>query len=160
MSTMLYYVVSSTRIDSVSQTYKPPTQRTLTSSLICTRYITITSTILTSCLGTTRIRRLWLENCRISAGCNLSISRHPLHLPLNLDFSGLESIRFRRLPIRPGMSLSHTIPAHQFVNSRGGKLLDLQDGAGGQMFTTTSDLRSELRFSRGVYDLACGITAG
>lgn len=94
----------------------------------------------------TPIRRLWLENCRISAGCDLRLINHPLDLPLELDFSGLESIRFRRLPMRPGRPTDRHTPQKLYVHSRGistSWLLGLQDGAGGHYSTATNMVLSE-----------------
>lgn len=71
------------------------------------------------------IRRLWLENCRINVGCSLKQINHPLQLPYELDFTGLESIRFRRLPLRPAMPLDKEIPRFQFVHARGGMSVDM-----------------------------------
>lgn len=95
------------------------------------------------------IRRLWLENCRISAGCNLKILDHPLDLPLELDFKGLKSIRFRRMPLRPGRDVGLPTPSELFVHSRGrGALgngeLHLQDGAGGHYLTPGTSAHYEL----------------
>jgi hypothetical protein len=45
------------------------------------------------------VRRLWLESCRISAGLQLQVEDFPYGLPLKLDFNGVESVRFRRLPL-------------------------------------------------------------
>lgn len=89
------------------------------------------------------VRRLWLENCRISAGCNTSIPHHPLELPFELDFNGLESMRFRRLPLRPHTNLNAVPPRFHFVNARGTASSKMQDGAGGKMFTTTNEARHE-----------------
>ncbi|KAF2769042.1 hypothetical protein EJ03DRAFT_343643 [Teratosphaeria nubilosa] len=80
------------------------------------------------------IRRLWLENCRISAACDLSIEQHPYRLPLLLDFDGLERLRVRRLPLRPKSDL----PSHHWVHSRGGPFWDMQDGSGGQYAATVN----------------------
>jgi hypothetical protein len=46
----------------------------------------------------TPVRRLWLENCQIHPGCLLDFPQS--QLPAYLDFSGLESLRLRRLPMR------------------------------------------------------------
>ena len=97
----------------------------------------------------TPVRRLWLENCRISAGCHLHLSEHPLNLPLRLDFSGLESVRFRRLPIRPGRPTTKHIPRNQFVHARGMSTLlneGLQDGAGGVYMASMNDLKAEINW--------------
>ena len=94
----------------------------------------------------TPVRRLWLENCRISAGCDLTLINHPFDLPLELDFSGLESIRFRRLPMRPGRRTDRHTPQMLYVHSRGistSWLSRLQDGAGGHYSTTTDTVLSE-----------------
>lgn len=89
------------------------------------------------------VRKLWLENCRISAGLNTAITSHPYWLPLALDFSGLESVRFRRLPIRPGTPMDWR--GAGFVYSRGGRGRELQDGTGKQFITTVNDFNEEAR---------------
>ncbi|KAK3697145.1 hypothetical protein LTR37_017641 [Vermiconidia calcicola] len=87
---------------------------------------------------TTPVRRLWLENCRFSAGCDPRIESHPLGLPLELDFAGLKSIRFRRMPIQTGHPLYRRWGG-EFNHSRGSKkACSLQDGAGGS-YTTLVD---------------------
>ena len=95
----------------------------------------------------TPVRRLWLENCRISAGCCLELIEHPLDLPLELDFTGLESVRFRRLPLRTGKATSKPTPGNRFVHARGMSTVptvDMQDGAGGLYLTTLNELRVEM----------------
>lgn len=100
----------------------------------------------------TSIRRLWLENCRISAGCTLRILDHPLQLPLELDFSGLEAMRFRRLPLRamdPTTSLSAQLddmgPFRSCeAHSRRGYHTQLQDGVGGHYETVVVSVPHEL----------------
>lgn len=96
---------------------------------------------------TTPIRRLWLENCRISAGCCLSIDQHLYGLPLVLDFTGLESIRLRRLPIHPDYIQDHMdeTDVDQYVYSRSGLGFTLQDGAGGR-YTTSCNSRCDETF--------------
>ncbi|KAK1809591.1 hypothetical protein LTR12_016041 [Friedmanniomyces endolithicus] len=87
------------------------------------------------------VRRLWLENCRVDKGCALSLNSHPPGLPLELDFSGLESVRFRRLPLSFG-----TYNHDDFVYSRGslnGVSRKLEDGAGSTYRTTVNLLVSE-----------------
>ncbi|KAK5136190.1 hypothetical protein LTR08_004027 [Meristemomyces frigidus] len=84
----------------------------------------------------TPVRRLWLENCRISAGCCLEITDHPYGLPLELDFAGLESVRFRRLPLRP-CSLPRDDAA--VVYARSYRTRDMQDGRGGLYSTTINE---------------------
>ena len=94
--------------------------------------------------GTTRITRLWLENCRISVGCDLRLPEHALGLPLELDFAGLESIRLRRLPIRIGQPVTLPVPAFEFVHARSKAFDSLQNGEGGQSLTTINWLKDEL----------------
>jgi hypothetical protein len=95
------------------------------------------------------VRRLWLENCRISAGCDLRLLSHPLELPLELDFSGLESIRFRRIPLHPGREVHLPTPVELFVHSRSrsandtGQML-LQNGAGGHYLTAGNSAHYEM----------------
>ena len=96
---------------------------------------------------TTPIRRLWLEDCRISAGCDLKIVSHPLDLPLELDFNGLESIRFRRMPLRPGRPTMISTPSDLFVYARGRHdkaRMELQDGAGGHYITAGYSAHMEM----------------
>ena len=91
------------------------------------------------------VRRLWLENCRISAGCNLSINEHPHGLPVQLDFDGLQSVRLRRLPLRPDESKAADFSSYERVTSRGGDVVDnQQDGVGGVYSTTFNPVRAEL----------------
>ena len=45
------------------------------------------------------IKRLWLENVRIVEGTEMLLDRHKYSLPLRLDFSGVEKLRLRRLPL-------------------------------------------------------------
>jgi len=93
------------------------------------------------------VRRLWLENCRISAGCTLKPDYFPISELWNeLDFSGLESIRFRRLPLRPALPMTQALPEYQFTYARGGVHVDMQDGAGGLYSTTSRSARHELMF--------------
>ncbi|KAK4495332.1 hypothetical protein PRZ48_013663 [Zasmidium cellare] len=93
--------------------------------------------------GYNPIRKLWLENCRISAGLNPSIESHPYGLPLQLDFTGLESVRFRRLPMRPVMALDWFRAT--IVYSRGGRFRKLLDGTGGRYDTTLNGFEVESR---------------
>lgn len=94
------------------------------------------------------IRRLWLENCRISAGCNVRQLSSLEQLPPELNFAGLESVRFRRMPIRPGIPLEKRIPHPQYVHARGGHLADMQNGSGGSYTTTTNFVARELEMNR------------
>ncbi|KAK3070351.1 hypothetical protein LTR53_010615 [Teratosphaeriaceae sp. CCFEE 6253] len=93
------------------------------------------------------VRRLWLENCRFTAGCNISLDEHPHGLPLELDFDGLESVRFRRLPMRPGRPWrTGDYPGYGLVYSRGTLLPRsevLHDGVGGRYSTTMNLLGAE-----------------
>ena len=106
------------------------------------------------------VRRLWLENCRISAGCDLRLLNHPLELPLELDFNGLESIRFRRIPLRPGRETNLPTPAELFVHSRSrsaagvGEML-LQDGAGGHYVTAGNSAHYEMTSVYPIDDTTC-----
>lgn len=89
-----------------------------------------------------RIRKLWLENCRVSAGLNPRIDWHPMGLPLQLDFTGLESVRLRRMPLRAS-PFDPVIYAHHHVYARGLHLDDLQDGVGGRYATSTNIVSTE-----------------
>ena len=100
------------------------------------------------------LRKLWLETSRISAGCCLRISDHPLGLPLELDFTGLESIRLRRLPLRPGLP-STFAESYGFVHARGGETSeDMQDGAGGRYLASTNPCLDEYYLSMSEESLA------
>ena len=70
------------------------------------------------------VRRLWIENARISAGCCLDITSHPYDLALKLSFHGLESVRLRRLQLVPDCAYGHP-PWNQYIESRAGLVLDL-----------------------------------
>ncbi|KAK5109538.1 hypothetical protein LTR62_006889 [Meristemomyces frigidus] len=96
------------------------------------------------------IRKLWLENCRISAGCNVSIVSHVQDLPLELDFAGLESIRFRRLPMRAGYHGFSLYAYKGMVHARlsllynsGSSHTEMQDSAGAQYHTGISTVVAE-----------------
>lgn len=90
------------------------------------------------------IRKLWLENCRISAGCQLSMdTAYSYGLPTGLDFQGLESVRLRRLPLRPGQALDSVVPLYQHVYARSHEVWEFQDGVGGQYHTSVNQLRDE-----------------
>lgn len=91
------------------------------------------------------IRKLWLENCRLSAGCDLNISQPPTGLARELDFSGLESVRFRRMPLRPGVpkARQHLVPDSHWVYARSRDHTRLGDGMGGSYSATTSFVREE-----------------
>lgn len=88
----------------------------------------------------TPVRRLWMEDCRIAAGCDGSIPSHPYGLPLELDFTGLESVRFRRMPLRPAADKGEAAARYHFVHARGMEMGQLQDGQGGMYRTTVSDV--------------------
>lgn len=80
-----------------------------------------------------RIRKLWLENCRITTGFYQHLTAHPYGLPLELDFSGLESVRFRRLPV-PSSHVSRSCRANNVRDSvywRGDNCPQIQNGMGG-----------------------------
>lgn len=95
--------------------------------------------------GVVPVRKLWLENCRISAGLNIALAGGgPYGLASMLRFHGLESIRLRRLPIRrAGWRASSS----GVVYSRGGRLQRLQDGLGGHYETTVQD--ADVEFAAG-----------
>lgn len=91
--------------------------------------------------GAVPVRKLWLENCRISAGLNVNLNDGgPYGLPSRLSFHGLESVRFRRLPMRSATSFAQHIGT---VYSRGGRLKRVEDGIGGQYETTVQDASLE-----------------
>jgi len=91
----------------------------------------------------TPVRKLWLENCRLSAGCQLRRPDFPYGLPTELDFDGLESLRLRRMPLRPGVGSGEVEVGHRFVYARGNEQADLRDGVGGFYTTTVNHLRTE-----------------
>lgn len=87
------------------------------------------------------VRRLWLENCRVSAGLKSELDHgNPYALPSQLSFHGLESVRLRRLPLR---SASSRGSPPGVVYSRGGRLQRMQDGLGGMYETTVQDVNVE-----------------
>lgn len=91
----------------------------------------------------TPIRRLWLEDSRLSAGCDLEVPNHPLGLPAHLSFEGLQSIRLRRMPMRPGRPVGDPQPGDRFNHARGEPGRDYQygnlhDGAGYSYATSTN----------------------
>ncbi|KAK4555359.1 hypothetical protein LTR86_007656 [Recurvomyces mirabilis] len=95
------------------------------------------------------LRRLWLENCRISTGCDSRLAYHIQNLPLRLNFSDLESVRFRRLPLRPNLPQSTGWSDVDIVYARPSHHIDrqsstlLQDGAGSGYFTSTTNVEEE-----------------
>lgn len=92
--------------------------------------------------GVVPLRKLWLENCNISAGLNIKLNGGgPYGLPSRLSFQGLESVRFRRLPMRS--ACANNAPLVGVVYSRGGKLHRMQDGLGGMYETTVQDIDFE-----------------
>ncbi|KAF7196810.1 hypothetical protein HII31_01728 [Pseudocercospora fuligena] len=82
------------------------------------------------------VRRLWLENCQINAALAKSMKSVGYDLPEKLEFDGLESVRFRRLPLRPGTKVDVMLTRNQLVYSRGGVYHEFQDGLGGHYRTT------------------------
>lgn len=96
----------------------------------------------------TSVRRLWLENCRINASYYGTTGDVEGLSPFVSNFAGLESIRFRRMPLRPGMPVDKKLPLFLSVHSRGGTMVHLQDGAGGAYPTTVNDIGRELELSR------------
>lgn len=92
----------------------------------------------------TPIRRLWLEDCRISGGCDMHFPSHPTGLPAELDFAGLESVRFRRMPLQPASSMEETPSRFEFVHARTEQQGELQDGCGGLYATGTLNAWWEL----------------
>ena len=90
-----------------------------------------------------RIRKLWLENCRVSVGLNTDIDRHPMGLPLRLDFTGIESVRLRRMPLRTA-PLDPTVYPICLVYTRDVHMEELQDGVGGRYATSINALSTEM----------------
>jgi hypothetical protein len=86
----------------------------------------------------TPVRKCWLENVRLNECLEVSIESHKYGLPLKLDFSGLESLWLRRVP----MELKHLTQEERISNrayisfSRGGTSTELQNGLGGHYLTT------------------------
>lgn len=96
-------------------------------------------------LRETPVRRLWLEDCRLAGGLDLSFPNHPLGLPSELDFTGLESVRFRRMPLHPATQFDGVLSASDFNHARGGYAsLELQDGQGGTSRTPINGASNEL----------------
>jgi hypothetical protein len=92
------------------------------------------------------VKKLWLENVRIVEGTELVLDRHKYGLPLLLDFSGVETLRLRRLPLSPvEMDEDKRVSARsEFVYSRGGRQLELQNGLGGRYLTSANTLGVEV----------------
>lgn len=92
------------------------------------------------------VRRLWLEHCRISPSCCLSLNSHTYGLPLDIDFHGLESVRFRRLPLPPD-SRNQSSDAWRiftrYVYARSDISHEMSDGEGGSYVTTVNELETE-----------------
>ncbi|GAB7359699.1 hypothetical protein MBLNU230_g6874t1 [Neophaeotheca triangularis] len=71
------------------------------------------------------LRRLWLENVRITVGGVgdlVEMEKHPYDLPLRLDYTGLESVRYRRSPLwqqRIASPFGHATNANYRVYLRG-----------------------------------------
>lgn len=116
--------------------------------------------------GYARIRKLWLENVRVSAGLDMQISHHPYNLPLLCSFSGLESVRFRRLPMRPGTSFNKISEPNLWSYSRSRTAKSLQDGLGGRYMTTIMHIDEEHRYGEDHVrwlegrDVHLGLTSG
>jgi hypothetical protein len=91
------------------------------------------------------VRRLWLENCRISAALNSDLAHHPYGLPLKLEFPGLQSIRIRRLPMHCGVPYLQPLTRDQVVFSRDGIHRHLPDGAGSSYTALISHTIAEAR---------------
>lgn len=94
----------------------------------------------------TPVRRLWLESVKLSEGLELSLNRHKYGLPLHLDFSGLATIRLRRLPLRTvEMAQEERVTNRsERVYARGGTSMELQNGLGGHHLTTINTLGAEV----------------
>ncbi|EME87038.1 uncharacterized protein MYCFIDRAFT_107024, partial [Pseudocercospora fijiensis CIRAD86] len=91
------------------------------------------------------VRKLWVENCRVGTGLVEFMEADRYGLAERLRFEGLESLRFRRLPLRPGTThVNATITGDQFVYSRGGVYHELQDGLGGHYRTTCNSALENL----------------
>lgn len=71
--------------------------------------------------------------------------QHPLGLPRDLDFAGLESLRFRRMPIKPAMADDERLGRFEFNHCRGLRTVELQDGQGGLYLTTANQAAEELQ---------------
>ena len=77
--------------------------------------------------STTRVRKLWLENCSVEG-----IFKHELE---QCDFSGLESVRFRRMRLAPEPTYAIT----RKVLMRGGIEQPMHNGKGDFYYTTLHD---------------------
>lgn len=91
------------------------------------------------------VKKLWLENVRIAEGIQMHLDHHKYELPLELDFTGLESIRLRRLPLPTSVLAPNEAPSIRsyFNYSRGGTSMELQNGFGGNYLTTTRTVGAE-----------------
>lgn len=94
----------------------------------------------------TPVKKLWLENVRVVEGTEMKLDMHKYSLPLQLDFSGLESVRIRRLPLKAfEMSQEQRVTNRgEFNYSRAGTATELQNGQGGNYLTFTTSIGAEV----------------
>lgn len=92
------------------------------------------------------VKRLWLENVRIVEGTEIILERHKYGLPLHLDFTGVEKLRLRRLPLNTMEKDQHKQlnDRREFVYTRGKEARELQNGLGGMYLTSTNNLGMEI----------------
>lgn len=92
------------------------------------------------------VKRLWLENVRIVEGTEIILERHKYGLPLHLDFTGVEKLRLRRLPLNTMEKDQQTQlkDRREFVYTRGKRARELQNGLGGMYLTSTNNLGMEI----------------
>lgn len=104
----------------------------------------------------TPVRRLWLENVRLNECLELTIPHHKYGLPLRVDFSGLESLRLRRLPLSvKELNQDDRISNRtHYSYARGGTSRELQNGLGGHYLTTVNMLGVEVITGHEMLDLA------
>lgn len=94
----------------------------------------------------TSIRKLWLESINLTSALEPSVPSHKYNLPLDLDFSGLSSVRLRRLPLHTTLPAQdqRLINRSERVYARGGTSMELQNGLGGHYLTTINTLGAEV----------------
>ncbi|KAF2724737.1 hypothetical protein K431DRAFT_281688 [Polychaeton citri CBS 116435] len=104
-----------------------------------------------------QITRLWLENCRISAGCCQSRTGFPTTygLPPELDLRGLQSVRFRRMPLRPASDRDSYLMLSDvnWVYARSTECMTIADGQGGAYSTSIHTTEQELEAIRNVGEI-------
>ena len=89
------------------------------------------------------VRKLWLESCQIDAVGHLDLPPHPMGMPTDLDFDGLESMHLKRLPMETIWSFHHSLENH--VYARGGhEKSRFHNARGRKYYTGARPLKMEI----------------